>query len=171
MTQLIHIKSPQVTRKQRKRRTVRAMSRLLLFYFSLVSFDASGFLVPNGKTTVQSPVGEIVGFTSTATIGGRQGTVRNYLGIPFAEPPVNRARFSKPIPKARFSSPFDASNYGHSCFQFEGRFNAPRNASYSEDCLTLNIFAPEELPGSITLYPGESFRKTICLRGFQLGYS
>ena len=141
------------------------MTRLLLFYSSLLSFDsASGFLVPNGKTTVQSPVGEIVGFTSTATIGGRQETVRNYLGIPFAEPPVNNARFSKPIPKAMFSSPFDASNYGHSCFQFEGRFNAPKNASYSEDCLTLNIFAPEELPGSNKLFPGQSFcKKSVCV--------
>ena len=132
------------------------MSWIHLYYLvSLFLGYANGFLVPNGKTTVQSPIGEIVGFTSTITIGGTQRTVRNFLGIPFAEPPVNNDRFKKPLPKARFTSPFDASNYGHSCFQFEGRFKAPDNVSYSEDCLTLNIFAPEELPRSVRPYPGE----------------
>ena len=133
------------------------MFRFLLLYLGFLSVDsACAFLVPNGRTTVQTPVGEIVGFTSTVIVGGRQRTVRNYLGIPFAEPPINSARFRKPIPKASFSSPFDASKFGHACFQFEGKFKANENISFSEDCLTLNIFAPEELPGDVKLYPGKA---------------
>ena len=118
--------------------------------------SARGFLIPNGKTTVQTPVGEIVGFTSTVVIKGRHRGMGNYLGTPFAEPPINNARFRKPIPKARFSSPFDASSYGHACFEFEGKYKASENMSFSKDCLTLNIFAPEELPGDVQLYPSKS---------------
>ena len=65
------------------------------------------FLVQNGKRSVHAPVGEI-----------DQRTVRNFLGIPYAEPPVNGSRYQKPVPKAVFSSPFDGSSYGAACIQY-----------------------------------------------------
>lgn len=113
-----------------------------IFVLFLVSF-AGCFLVPDGKTSVHTPVGEIVGLSTNLRIKGTQRVVRKFLGIPYAEPPTGTRRFRKPVSKAVFNSSFDASNYGDSCFQFEGKRAASGNISYSEDCLNLNIFVPE----------------------------
>ena len=121
---------------------------LTLLLMSLVG----GFLVPDGRTSVHTPVGEIVGFSTNLNIKGTQRVVRKFLGIPYAESPSGARRFKKPVPKAAFTSAFDASNYGHSCFQFEGLFPPEVNVTYSEDCLSLNIFAPET-PSNGRFYP------------------
>ena len=60
--------------------------------------------------------------------------MRNVLGLPYAEPPVNGSRFQKPVAKALFSTPFDRSDYGAACIQYV----ADANIHSSEDCLTLN---------------------------------
>ena len=119
----------------------------------LILSQSQGFLVPNGRTSVHTPVGEIIGFTTTMELKGAQQNVRSFLGIPYAEPPVNTNRFKRPVPKSRFSSTFDATNYGPACIQYEGKIKADVKIPYSEDCLTLNIFVPEELPRGVTLYP------------------
>ena len=66
----------------------------------------------------------------------RNGLVE-YLGIPFAEPPVGALRFKRAVPKAPWLDIFDAKEYGPEAVQFdEGRQKG------SEDCLTLNIQRP-----------------------------
>ena len=100
----------------------------------------------------------------------RNGLVE-YLGIPFAEPPVGALRFKRAVPKAPWLDIFDAKEYGPEAVQFdEGRQKG------SEDCLTLNIQRPMEgdkLPvfvwihggryntgaASVPLYNGASFAK------------
>lgn len=124
------------------------MCFLTLLLMSLVG----SFLVPDGRTSVHTPVGEIVGFSTNLNIKGTQRVVRKFLGIPYAESPSGARRFKKPVPKAAFTSAFDASYYGHSCFQFEGLFPPEVNVTYSEDCLSLNIFAPET-PSNGRFYP------------------
>ena len=104
------------------------------------------FIVPNGRTSVQTDVGQIVGYTSMFKVNGVQKVARNFLGIPYAEPPTGNRRFRKPVPKRRLVTPFDATHFGSPCYQFEGN-SSVSNLSYSEDCLTLNIFAPEQSAG------------------------
>lgn len=79
--------------------------------------------------------------------------VRFFGGIPYAEPPVGAARFRPPITKGLVDKTIDASWFGPSCIQYnsgaktvyteylQGFLLFP-GQKQSEDCLTLNIWAP-----------------------------
>ena len=70
------------------------------------------------------------------TVQGRHSSEWNqdfFLGIPYAQPPLGDLRFRWPQSiNTSFDRVFDASNYGHSCYQYGSNFNL------SEDCLTIN---------------------------------
>ncbi|TFK66012.1 esterase 1 [Pluteus cervinus] len=84
------------------------------------------------------------------TIIGRDVTLSKqdfFGGIPYAEPPVGELRLSPPILKTRLNSKsFNASDYGPACLQ-----PGLELAQSSEDCLTLNIFRPSNLPANALL--------------------
>lgn len=92
------------------------------------------------SVTVQAPVGEITGKLETVTFDGNQYNVTEFLGIPYAEPPVGKNRLKKPIPKAAFIRPFLALDYGATCLQRKS--NLTQMVTVSEDCLFLNVFVP-----------------------------
>jgi para-nitrobenzyl esterase len=75
----------------------------------------------------------------TTQAGVVQGKVENgsdeWLGIPYAEPPVGNLRWRPPVPKQPWANLMDATSFGRHCLQ-EGDFAA------SEDCLFLNVYAP-----------------------------
>ncbi|KAF9045371.1 esterase 1 [Panaeolus papilionaceus] len=59
-------------------------------------------------------------------------------GIPFAEPPLGNLRLKPPVLKTRLNQKtFDASNFGKGCLQVGGT-----PTTFSEDCLTINVFRP-----------------------------
>jgi hypothetical protein len=70
------------------------------------------------------------------TIQGRHSSEWNqdfFLGIPYAQPPLGDLRFRWPQSiNTSFEATFEASHYGHSCYQYGTNFNL------SEDCLTIN---------------------------------
>jgi carboxylesterase type B len=70
------------------------------------------------------------------TVQGRHSPEWNqdfFLGIPYAQPPLGELRFRWPQSiNTSFEGVFDASLYGHSCYQYGSNFNL------SEDCLTIN---------------------------------
>ena len=105
---------------RRKAKVIMAGESVFAFVLLFINF-AGCFLVPDGRISVHTPVGEIVGFSTNLRIKGTHRVVRKFLGIPYAEQPIGTRRFRKPVPKAIFNSSFDASNYGDSCFQFEGK--------------------------------------------------
>jgi para-nitrobenzyl esterase len=70
--------------------------------------------------------------------------VHEYLGIPYAAPPVGDLRWRPPQPHARWQTPRDASHFGNHCPQPASPFGT---ASETEDCLYLNVFTPNEGPG------------------------
>jgi para-nitrobenzyl esterase len=79
-----------------------------------------------------------------ATAGGavRGKTVaetREFLGIPYAAPPVGALRWQPPRPAAPWHTTRPATSYGPHCPQPAGSFG---RASTSEDCLYLNVFTP-----------------------------
>lgn len=88
--------------------------------------------------------------------GKVKGYLRNgiveYLGIPFAEPPVGELRFKRARPVTPWEGVFDAKEYGSESVQFdEGQFKG------SEDCLTINVQRPEEgesLPVFVYIHGG-----------------
>jgi para-nitrobenzyl esterase len=73
-------------------------------------------------------------------------TVKKYLGVPYAAPPVGDLRWRPPEPAARWLRPLDASQYGNHCPQPASPFG---RASTTEDCLYLNVYTPNrKLPHS-----------------------
>ncbi|KAF8334758.1 Alpha/Beta hydrolase protein [Cantharellus anzutake] len=70
-----------------------------------------------------------------------------FLGIPYAQPPLGQLRFAKPQPlKPNPSHKVDATKYGKACFQPLDFAPGLTVSDLSEDCLSINIFRPSNLP-------------------------
>lgn len=85
--------------------------------------------------------------------GAKTGTVRHFLGVPYAAPPVGDLRWRTPQPVEPWSGTRPALEVGDQC---------PQSLSYSgpssiEDCLYLNVWAPSgahDLPVMVWLHGG-----------------
>ncbi|CAG2110215.1 unnamed protein product [Medioppia subpectinata] len=83
--------------------------------------------------------------TSIGVVRGRtlhvlDTNVNQFLGIPYAEPPVGKHRFAKPKPITKpFPDIIDATKLKNSCIQPPNIYITPE-LHYSEDCLVLNIW-------------------------------
>ncbi|KAK6764551.1 hypothetical protein RB195_024756 [Necator americanus] len=79
-----------------------------------------------------------------------------FLGVPFAEPPVGNLRFRKPKPKHPWRTPLNATILPNSCIQsfdtyfgdFYGSTMWNANTPMSEDCLYMNIYVPGKIDQS-----------------------
>jgi para-nitrobenzyl esterase len=93
----------------------------------IVTFTYSGF----AETAVVPAV--------TITTGGLRGSALGpgavFKGIPFAAPPVGDLRWREPMPVKAWSGVRDATKFGSRCMQ--------TGPDVSEDCLYLNVWAPE----------------------------
>ncbi|XP_033763107.1 neuroligin-4, X-linked-like [Pecten maximus] len=109
------------------------------------------------QKAVTSSAGSIIGFSGLSNFNGRgMGTkVWKYLGIPYAHPPIGERRFRKPVPVTNFLTAFKAFNFGPACPQntFMASKWIPGETTYSEDCLTLNIFVPEVTSSNTSKLP------------------
>jgi cholinesterase len=104
--------------------------------------------------TVQTNSGSVNGKIDSA-----YPSVRQFLGIPFAQPPVGDLRWVAPQPLYQPDAKIDASEIGPSCIQY---FNTNASSVYrnqvleynlqglnrtgdiSEDCLKLSVWAPTQ---------------------------
>ena len=116
----------------------RAMTRALL----LGSVLAAGVLstsatAQEGDERADGPVVQ----TSEGPVRGfvRDG-VYDFLGIPYAAPPVGALRWMPPQPVAHWREPLKATKFANTCAQVTelGVFAGPPNIN--EDCLYLNVF-------------------------------
>ena len=103
------------------------------------------------------------------------GHVRAYLGLPFAAPPVGELRWKPPQPATPWQGVRAATSFGPQCLQSGG---SPKSVYFeysggdlpiSEDCLTLNVWAPTDAEGpagdGVDLWrrlPGGSGRRVRC---------
>src|SRR5580700_9135046 len=83
--------------------------------------------------------GPVVGTANGAVRGLASGAVDEFLGIPYAAPPVGALRWQPPQPAASWPGVRDATQFAPHCPQVAGPFG---QASTSEDCLYLNVFTP-----------------------------
>ena len=74
--------------------------------------------------------------------GSQMGANRVFKGIPYAAPPVGTLRWRPPQPVAPWRGVRMATAYSSACPQ-PGKYppDAPQEST-SEDCLTLNVWAP-----------------------------
>lgn len=94
---------------------------------------------------VQTPLGNIRGMKRAVPHTSPSEKVHVFYGIPFAKPPVGELRFAKPQPYGKFNDTFDATKMGSACLQPPV---FPDIKHYSEDCLQLNIYVPNNISTS-----------------------
>ena len=83
--------------------------------------------------------------------GVQDRDLRVFRGIPYAEPPVGERRWRAPAPLTRWEGTRDATRFGAACMQPKPQ--APSIYGWdlpamSEDCLSLNIWAPQDARGA-----------------------
>ena len=92
----------------------------------------------------QAASGGPVAVTGTGLVRGTvAGATDQFLGIPYAAPPVGALRWAPPQPAAHWSGIRPATSFAPHCPQSASPFGL---ASTSEDCLFLNVFRPARGP-------------------------
>lgn len=115
-------------------------------------------------------VAQSIGSKVTLQQGAVQGKARSsagileFLGIPYAAPPVGDLRWKSPQAAENFNGTLNATAFGASCYNAEG--GAMTSGPVSEDCLTVNVWtgaksSSEKRPVMLWIYGG----------GFQFGSS
>lgn len=106
---------------------------------SLAAIAAPAVGASEPRPEVQIHAGTLQGVTDAAS------QVVAYKGIPYAKPPTGDLRWRPPVPASAWEGVRDARKFGHACLQppypptsvYFGDIATP-----SEDCLTLNVWAP-----------------------------
>jgi len=75
--------------------------------------------------------------------GTINGSTRQFLGIPFAAPPLGALRWKPPVPPQPWQNVLQANAFALPCAQLESIQAA---ASDNEDCLYLNVWTPDPAP-------------------------
>lgn len=101
-------------------------------YFTVLALLVLGLTGCGSEPRVETGYGVVA--------GKRDGNVLEYLGIPFAQPPLGDLRWADPLPPQAWDGVLDAKYKGDACIQWATGIPA---FTPSEDCLTLNIWVPE----------------------------
>ena len=121
-------------------------------FFLVVASLCSAAPARAAPPVVQAPAGTVEGEVD--------GGARVFKGIPYAQPPVGQMRWKPPAPLPAWQGVRKATAFGPACVQ--PRSSAPNiytnpPQSMSEDCLTLNIWAPpnsRHLPVFVWIHGG-----------------
>jgi carboxylesterase type B len=111
---------------------------LLLFLFSLSSVFADDLIV-------NTLYGDVEGHYQS------DGQVREFMGIPFASPPVGELRFAAPENADSWTGTYVADFINPGCPQECTLPPGTCPLTTSEDCLYLNIWAPTNIPDGVQL--------------------
>ena len=77
---------------------------------------------------------------------GTDGEVRRYCAVPYAAPPTGDLRWTPPEPPQAWTGERDATRFGPDCPQPASVHATTRASGQSEDCLSLDVWAPADPP-------------------------
>ncbi|WP_417320162.1 carboxylesterase/lipase family protein [Emcibacter sp.] len=95
----------------------------------------------------QAGKGPIVKTAVGALEGYDRDGLNVFKGVPYAKPPVGDLRWKPPAPMQAWDDVREAKDFGAACMQPDRRVKSIYAEDYrdmSEDCLTLNIWAPKK---------------------------
>jgi para-nitrobenzyl esterase len=93
------------------------------------------------SVTSAAPTSPVVATDNGPVQGVATWQMQAFLGIPYAAAPIGDLRWRPPQPYPRWHGVRDASEFGPHCPQLASPYGI---ASANEDCLFLNIFAPQK---------------------------
>jgi para-nitrobenzyl esterase len=112
---------------------------------ALVFGAVLSLLVTTGSRAEGPPRAPQVEVADGVLAGVRDNGVVSFKGIPFAAPPVGDLRWRAPQPARPWTGVRSAEQYGAICEQkYKAQDNGVGPLPKSEDCLTLNVFAPAQ---------------------------
>jgi para-nitrobenzyl esterase len=124
--------------------------KLIFFVVILLSVAEAAFAADQVQTTN----GVVEGHSA------QRSGVRNFRGIPFAQPPTGELRWREPLPVQNWNGVRQAVDFGPRCMQARIYDDMQfRSNGVSEDCLYLNVWTPaksnrERLPVLVYFYGG-----------------
>src|SRR5580698_3414960 len=102
-----------------------------------------GTMLYRATAVAAVPAADLVVSVRAGKLQGTEvGSVRAFLGVPFAAPPTGKLRWAKPVPVASWDGVRPATEFASQCPELG--WGAPRATVGNEDCLYLNIYAPKE---------------------------
>jgi para-nitrobenzyl esterase len=132
--------------------------------FPFVAIALCGaFLAAQNEFT---PVTEFVRTEGGFVRGKTNGSVDQFLGIPYAVAPTGDLRWKPPAPPPRWNGIRDATQSGSECVQLVNARLGNPSAAGSEDCLFLNIYRPVDakprqlLPVLIFIHGGSNQKES-----------
>jgi para-nitrobenzyl esterase len=119
---------------------------------AVLAVSASSSLAVDAPTTPACSSGTTVSVSSGPVCGFVANNDTNYLGIPYAAPPIGSLRWAPPQAPTPWKSTLQATAYGNACTQSSG---LPPG---SENCLFLNVVRPDDtstnLPVLVHIHAG-----------------
>ncbi|MEU5319004.1 carboxylesterase family protein [Streptomyces sp. NPDC021056] len=103
---------------------------------------AAALMAPASARAAGSP--DPVVRTETGLVRGEvTAEGRQFLGIPYAEPPVGALRWKEPRAVRPWHGVRTAQDFGNKCVQATSWDPGYEQPSHTEDCLDLNVYVPE----------------------------
>lgn len=127
------------------RGSARLRSRLSLLGGALIAcLGVTAGTVAAAPGTGPAPL--VVTTDKGAIQGMTLNNAREFLGVPYAAPPVGALRWRPPQPAAPWSGVRDATKPGPNCAQTGNIATGVPFTSTDEDCLYLNVYTPTSAP-------------------------
>ena len=121
---------------------------------AMVTIAAAGASRSAAADAVACAPGTDVQTNSGPVCGSAVNGVDEWLGIPYAAPPVGDLRWQPPQPPAPWTATRQATGFGTSCL-------SPSNPGSGEDCLFVNVWSPADgstgLPVLVHIHGGGFF--------------
>jgi para-nitrobenzyl esterase len=105
----------------------------------LAACGSNGVAARSAGSSQHQPIGLVVAIANGAVKGKAVAATDEWLGIPYAAPPVGKLRWKAPQAAAPWKGVRDATHFAPHCAQPASDFGV---ASMSENCLYLNVYTP-----------------------------